>query len=124
VKDRSARSRDVIGWTAVSISTLISSLWAFWGAIENFHEGWYFREWYRNVALAGIQYLPWMFLAMTAGLVALRRRWLGVAVHVMLATFAVWLFGFKPAAGVVLIAGPLAGLAISPRGGFLAMAST
>jgi len=37
--------RRVVGWTAVGISTLFSTLWAFWGAIEAFHEGWYERSW-------------------------------------------------------------------------------
>jgi hypothetical protein len=30
----------VIGWVAVGLGTLVATLWAFWGAIEAFHEGW------------------------------------------------------------------------------------
>ena len=35
--------RQVIGWIAVAISTIITCFWAFWGIIENFHEGWYYE---------------------------------------------------------------------------------
>ncbi|MGO8735148.1 MAG: hypothetical protein ACLQVM_20415 [Terriglobia bacterium] len=34
----------ILGWSAVSISTLVSGFWGFWGSIENFHEGWYFTS--------------------------------------------------------------------------------
>jgi hypothetical protein len=65
--------RNIVGWIAVTISTGLAALWAFWGSIENFHEGWYFREWWRNVGLALIQYLPWMFIPMLAALAAMWR---------------------------------------------------
>ena len=44
-----------------------------WGSTENFHEGWYYREWYRSVGLALVQYMPWTFLPMGAALAALWR---------------------------------------------------
>ena len=31
----------MVGWSAVALNLLVSCLWAFWGAIENFHEGWH-----------------------------------------------------------------------------------
>jgi hypothetical protein len=33
--------RAAAGWSAVALNLLVSCLWAFWGAIENFHEGWH-----------------------------------------------------------------------------------
>jgi hypothetical protein len=81
------------GWTAVVISMALSCFWAMWGAIENFHEGWYYREWSRNVGLALAQYLPWMFVPMVAALVGLSRPAAGLAVHLALAVGAVTLFG-------------------------------
>ena len=62
----SSRTRNIAGWTAAAISTFFSALWAFWGSIENFHEGWYYRELWRNFALMFIQYIPWMFIPMVA----------------------------------------------------------
>lgn len=87
-------------------------MWAFWGSIENFHEGWYYREWWRNVGLAVVQYLPWMFVPMTAAALALWRTWAGVAAHVMLAIGAFQLFGFDLDAGPLLIAMPMLVLAV------------
>jgi len=46
----------IIGWTAVTLSTLISCSWAFWGIVENFDEGWYFESLLQNLGLM-IKYL-------------------------------------------------------------------
>jgi len=110
--DRSETRRWIAGWIAVLVSTAASMLWAFWGSIENFHEGWYFRDLSRNLELAVVQYLPWMFVPMLAALCALSRRWLGVVVHLAFAAGAVALFGWRLSAGMTLIALPLVGLAI------------
>jgi len=32
--------RLIEGWIAVGFSTIITRVWAFWGIIENFYEGW------------------------------------------------------------------------------------
>lgn len=106
-----SRGPNAAGWIAVAISTLSSALWAFWGSIENFHEGWYYHELWRNVGLMMIQYIPWMFIPMLAALAALWRRWFGVAVHVALALGVVWRFGLRPPAAFVLIVTPLLVLA-------------
>jgi hypothetical protein len=82
-----------IGWAAVVVSMALSCFWAMWGAIENFHEGWYYREWYRNVGLMLVQYLPWMFLPMGAALAALWRWWAGLALHLALAAGVIALMG-------------------------------
>ncbi len=100
------RARITAGWVAVMLSTGLSSLWAFWGSIENFHEGWYFPELWRNLGLMLVQYLPWMFIPMVAGLLALWRPLLGVVTHAALAGGAFWLFGVRGAGGR-LIAVPL-----------------
>ena len=100
------RGRVTAGWVAVLLSTGLCSLWALWGNLENFHEGWYFRELSRNVGLMFVQYLPWMFVPMVAALLALWRPPVGVVAHVALAGGALWLFG-SGGAGGRLIAGPL-----------------
>lgn len=87
------------GWVAVAISTALSCFWATWGAIENFHEGWYYREWYRNVGLMLVQYAPWMLLPMGAALAALWRRWAGLLVHLGLAGGVIALVGAQSAGG-------------------------
>jgi hypothetical protein len=99
------------GWSAVLLSTGLSSFWAFWGSTENFHEGWYHRELWRNVLLMLAQYLAWMFVPMVAGLLALWRLRIGVIAHAALAGAALWFFG-PGSAGGRLIAAPLVLLGI------------
>jgi hypothetical protein len=49
--------RVVVGWSAVALNLLVSCFWAFWGAIENFHEGWYSPSLLANLGLMLAQYL-------------------------------------------------------------------
>jgi hypothetical protein len=49
------RSALVLGWIAVGLATAISSLWAFWGVYESFHEGWYFTSLAQNLILTSSQ---------------------------------------------------------------------
>ena len=90
-------TRAIAGWAAVAISTTLGPFWAFWGSIENFHEGWFYPDPWRNLVLMTVQYLPWMFVPIAAGLLGLWRRALGVAAHVLLAAGAFWLFGIRSA---------------------------
>lgn len=106
------RFEHVAGWIAIAFSTVIAAFWAFWGSIENFHEGWYYREWWRNVGLALIQDLPWMFVPIAGALAALWRRWIGVAAHIAMALGALQLFGYRWPVGAALIAAPMVLLAI------------
>jgi hypothetical protein len=48
----------VVGWIAIFLTTTISSLCAYWGSIENFHEGWYYHELWRNLALMLVSIFP------------------------------------------------------------------
>ena len=52
-----ARQRQFLGWTGVGLSTLAACAWAFWGIIENFHEGWYYPSLWGNLGLMLSQYL-------------------------------------------------------------------
>lgn len=38
---RRIEAGELRGWIALGISTAIAALWAFWGVLENFHEGWW-----------------------------------------------------------------------------------
>lgn len=58
----------------------IAGFWAF-GAAETFHEGWYYRQLWHNVALSIVQYFPAMLIAVAAGLLAVWRPAVGAAVH-------------------------------------------
>jgi hypothetical protein len=57
-----SRASRIVGWIAVLLSTAIASFWAFWGIIENFHEGWYFESIWPNLGLMIVQYLSVMLI--------------------------------------------------------------
>ena len=54
--------RQAIGWLAVVLSTFIACFWAFWGIIENFHEGWFYESFFLNVGMMLVQYLSPMII--------------------------------------------------------------
>lgn len=96
--------RQVGGWTAVAISTAVTCFWAFWGIIENFHEGWYFQSWLSNLGLMLAQYLSPMLLFMGVTLVAIFWPRLGGGLHIILALLAVGFFhAFSNTATFLLI---------------------
>jgi hypothetical protein len=99
--------RQLLGWTAVALSTLAASFWAFWGIIENFHEGWYYRSFWMNVGMMLIQYLLPAILFVAAALTGIYWPRIGGAIHIIGAIAAAWYF-HRSFAVVFLIAVPLA----------------
>jgi hypothetical protein len=81
-----------IGWVGVSITVVLSSLWAYWGAIENFHEGWYSTSMWENLFMLIFQYLLFTIVFTGLALVALRWKKIGLALHIAAAGFSVWFF--------------------------------
>jgi len=65
--------RQMVGWIAVALSIAITCFWAFWGIIENFHEGWYYESWLSNVGLMFVQYLGPMLIFMGVMLISIYR---------------------------------------------------
>lgn len=55
--------RAFLGWSGVAICTLISSFWAFWGAIEGFHEGWHSNSTASNLWHLLLYLLPGLGIA-------------------------------------------------------------
>lgn len=107
----SARRGQVLGWAAISVSTVFACLWAFWGASENFHEAWYFQSIWRNIGLMFVQYLSPMLIVIFISALAL--RWPRLAIPLLTAgTIAVVWFFWGSRAAVVLIAIPLAVLGV------------
>ncbi len=98
------------GWIAVGFSTLITCFWAYWGIVENYHEGWYYQFWLSNFGLMFVQYLSPMLLFMGVTLVSIYWPRIGSVLHVIIAILASWFFkAFSNAATFLLIL-PLVGL--------------
>jgi hypothetical protein len=102
----------IIGWIAVGCSTVITCIWAFWGIVENFHEGWYFESLWSNVGLMLVQYLSPMLLFLAVTLISIVRPRLGGPLHVILALVAAWFFGASSNAAAFLVILPLIGIGV------------
>ena len=102
----------VFGWSAVFASTAFTCFWAFWGAIENFHEGWYFPSLARNLALMFAQYLAPMLGFLLVALASVRWPRVGAVMHCSAAIFALWFFGLNHTAPLYFIVAPLLLLAL------------
>lgn len=105
------RTDRLLGWTGVSLSVLFTSLWAFWGIIENFHEGWYFRSLWSNLALMLGQYLIAMFVFMAFALLGLKWPKIGGAVHIIFGC-SIPLYFIRNNTGALFIALPMVAVGI------------
>jgi len=62
----------IIGWIAAILVLIISALWAYWGGIENFHEGWYSKNIWENIFVMFIQYWLFTLVFIMIGLIGVR----------------------------------------------------
>ena len=104
--------RQIAGWIAVAISTLVTCFWAFWGIIENFHEGWYFQSWTANLGLMIVQYLSPFLIFLIVTLIAIYQPRVGGILHLVFALAAVWFFNAISNAAVFLLIIPFIGLGL------------
>ena len=104
--------RQIVGWIAVGLSITITCVWAFWGIIENFHEGWYYESLLSNLGLMFAQYLSPMLIFMGVTLVSISWPRFGGGVHVILALLAAWFFQALTNAATFLLIVPLIGLGV------------
>jgi hypothetical protein len=107
-----SRGARIVGWIAVVLSTAIASFWAFWGIIENFHEGWYFESVWSNLGLMFVQYLSVMLIFLALGAVSIAWHRVGSVLHIGLAALALWVLGFH-AVTLHSVAGPLVLIALA-----------
>jgi hypothetical protein len=109
---RSTDKRKLTGWIALSISTLVTCFWAFWGIVENFHEGWYFESLLSNLGLMFVQYLSPMLIFMAVTLLSIFWPRFGGGLHIAFALLAIWFFQAFSNAAIFLIILPLIGMGL------------
>ncbi|MCG2768978.1 MAG: DUF1566 domain-containing protein [Anaerolineae bacterium] len=102
----------VLGWIAVGLSTVISCFWAFWGIVENFHEGWYYESLLSNVGLMFVQYLSPMLIFMGVTLISISWPRFGGGLHVIFALLAAWFFQALTNTVMFLLIAPLIGIGV------------
>ena len=71
------KHKKLIGNFSFSICLFLTSVWAFWGIIENFHEGWYFDSFWKNIGLMFIQYLSPVLIFMMLSLISILKNKIG-----------------------------------------------
>lgn len=99
-----SKKQQILGWAAVIVSIVLTCLWAFWGILENFHEGWYFSSFLSNLVLMFTQYLGPMLIFIGASLISIYWPRLGGSLHMIFALFLVWFFrAFSNAATFLII---------------------
>jgi len=104
--------RKVVGWIAVGLSIVITCVWAFWGIIENFHEGWYYESWLSNVGLMFVQYFSPMLIFMGVTLISICCPRFGGGLHVIFALLAAWFFQAFSNAATFFLMVPLIGIGV------------
>lgn len=104
----------IIGWIAVTIVAVIASIWAYWGGMENFHEGWYSKSIWENLSMMIVQYWSLTLVFIIIGLIGIRFPIaslplciiIGIAAAVILsgASFSVlWIMIIIPLSGLGLL---------------------
>jgi hypothetical protein len=100
----------ILGWIAVGIATLVSSLWAFWGIYESFHEGWYFNSLSQNLALT-FKYLGIMLVSVALSVIALRWPRTGGSLYQLFGVgFCVWILMTRKVLSLIVVLGWLPAL--------------
>lgn len=84
--------KSIIGWIGVFITISFSSVWAYWGAIENFHEGWYSTSIWENLFMMFFQYLLITIIFVSLAVIIMRWKKTGLILHFIVAIVSVWFF--------------------------------
>jgi hypothetical protein len=103
-----SRRRQTVGWIAVGISTLVACFWALWGIIENFHEGWFYDSFLKNLGLMFVQYLSPVIIFVSLTLLATRFPRVGGAIYALAGiTLGLTLFSWSDRVAMQLVVLPL-----------------
>jgi hypothetical protein len=78
-----------LGWIAVGLSTLVACLWAFWGTIECFHEGWWLPT-LSGRLLQSLAYLSLMGASMALTLISIWRPKIGATLMFLAGAWFSW----------------------------------
>jgi len=89
----SNRWQNILGWCAVVCTAVFTSLWTFWGIIENFHEGWWYTDMWRNIALMFVQYLALAIVFYVLGIVSVWKQKIGAVIFLVMSVSSFFFFG-------------------------------
>jgi hypothetical protein len=82
----------ILGWIAVCTSTTYATVWAFWGAYESFHEGWYFQSLASNLVLT-FKYFALMLIFVVLSVISIRLPRVGGSLYQLFGLgFCIWIY--------------------------------
>lgn len=84
--------KNILGWIGVVFTVIIAGFWAYWGANENFHEGWYSVSIWENLSMLIFQYLLLTIIFILLAIFALKWKRLGLALHIAIGVFCMFFF--------------------------------
>ena len=90
--------RRLPGWIASSLMILVTTVWAFWGAAEMYHEGWW-GAWYNR-----LPYLSPLAVTLIPALIAFRWPLVGGGLILLLGVWAAFFFR----GGAIILSAPIA----------------
>lgn len=113
MKPTITKKRLIPGWIAVAIVIIIASFWAYWGGIENFHEGWYSNNIWENIFMMLIQYWLFAMVFIIIGLVGIRFPIASIVLCIIIGIgAAIFLSGASFSVLWIMIIIPLTGLGL------------
>jgi hypothetical protein len=75
--------KNILNWFAIALTCIFSCFWAFWGIIENFHEGWYYKSTLMNIGMMLFQYLIFSLMFLIVGVVAIKWKKIGAVMFIL-----------------------------------------
>ncbi|MFZ5353254.1 MAG: DUF1566 domain-containing protein [Bacillota bacterium] len=84
--------KQVLGWLGVIITLLLSGLWSYWGAYENFHEGWYSTSVWENILMLIFQYMLFPIIFTLLAMTIMKWKIPGIILHGSMAVFCYFFF--------------------------------
>lgn len=84
--------QNITGWAGAAVTMLFSGFWAYWGAAENFHEGWYYRSFIKNLLLFSVQYLSVPAVFIVPAFFSLTWKTAGLFLHLAAGVFFAFFF--------------------------------
>ncbi|MCF6240493.1 MAG: hypothetical protein L3J74_04005 [Bacteroidales bacterium] len=77
------KRRRTLGNITFILLLILTSVWAFWGIIENFHEGWYYPTLWKNIGLMFLQYLSPCIILMSFTLISIKNHKVGALIFLL-----------------------------------------
>ncbi len=96
-KNKGGKFKSFLGWLSIILMGALSCFWAFWGVLENFHEGWHYPSLAQNLLLMFVQYTVFLFALIFLSIILIFKRRFGAIILICASIwFAYWVLSSRP----------------------------